>query len=149
MSAPSVTTVETIGLDTAREVIAAAERKAGELEVLMNIAVVSHEGNLIAFAKIDGAWLASIDIAISKAFTAAALQTETANLAEAVQPEHSLFGLNTTNDGRLVVFGGGIPLAEDGAVVGAIGVSGSTVEDDVAVAQAGVEAFSSDSSSHV
>jgi uncharacterized protein GlcG (DUF336 family) len=138
------TTVETISLNVARELIIAAERKAEELEVLMNIAVVSHEGNLIAFEKMDGAWLASVDIAISKAFTAASLQTATADLAEAVQPNQSLYGLNTTNDGRLVVFGGGIPLVRDGTVVGAIGVSGSTVADDVAVAQAGADAFGSD-----
>ena len=138
------TTVETISLNVARELIMAAERKAEELEVLMNIAVVSHEGNLIAFEKMDGAWLASVDIAISKAFTAASLQTATADLAEAVQPNQSLYGLNTTNDGRLVVFGGGIPLVRDGTVVGAIGVSGSTVADDIAVAQAGADAFGSD-----
>lgn len=138
------TTVETISLNVARELIIAAERKAEELEVLMNIAVVSHEGNLIAFEKMDGAWLASVDIAISKAFTAASLQTATADLAEAVQPNQSLYGLNTTNDGRLVVFGGGIPLVRDGTVVGAIGVSGSTVADDIAVAQAGADAFGSD-----
>lgn len=140
----NTTTVETISLNVARELITAAERKAEELEVLMNIAVVSHEGNLIAFEKMDGAWLASTDIAISKAFTAASLQTATADLTEAVQPNQSLYGLNTTNDGRLVVFGGGIPLVRDGVVVGAIGVSGSTVEDDIAVAQAGADAFGSD-----
>lgn len=108
----------------------------------MNIAVVSREGNLIAFEKMDEAWLASIDIAISKAYTAVSLQAPTANLAEAVQPSQSLFGLNTTNDGRLVVFGGGIPLVRGEEVVGAIGVSGGSVDQDVEVAQAGVDAFS-------
>ena len=140
-----VTTAETIGLDTARTLIDAARREAETRETRMNIAVVSHEGHLIAFEKMDGAWLASIDIAIDKAFTAVSLQTETASLAEATQPGGSLYGLNTTNDGRLVVFGGGIPLMRDGTVVGAIGVSGSTVEDDVAVARAGADAFSSGS----
>lgn len=138
---PDLITEQTIGLDTAKELIEAAEEKAEEIEVPMNIAVVSNEGSLIAFEKMDGAWLASIDIAISKAFTAAALQTATANLAEAVQPNQSLFGLNTTNDGRLVVFGGGIPLTQDGDVVGAIGVSGGTVDQDITVAEAGVDAF--------
>lgn len=131
----------TIGLATAKAVIDAAEQKAEEIGVPMNIAVVSREGNLVNFAKMNNAWLASIDIAINKAFTAASLQTATANLAEAVQPEQSLFGLNTTNDGRLVVFGGGIPLTLDGNVVGAIGVSGGTVEQDITVAQAGVDTF--------
>lgn len=137
------TTVETIGLQTAKTLIDAAERKAEEMEVQMNIAVVSHEGSLVAFEKMDGAWLASIDIAIDKAYTAVSLQSATADLAGATQPGESLYGLNTTNDGRLVVFGGGVPLLRNGEVVGAIGVSGSSVEDDVAVAQAGADAFES------
>lgn len=141
MSTTPIKEVHTVGLDAAEELIEAAKRKAEEIEVPMNIAVVSHEGNLIAFKKMDDAWLASIDIAISKAFTAATLQTATANLAEAVQPEQSLFGLNTTNDGRLVVFGGGIPLVHEERVVGAIGVSGGAVDQDITVAQAGADAF--------
>lgn len=128
MSTAPVIGVSTIGLDTAKELIAAARQKAEEIEVPMNLAVVSHAGTLIAFEKMDDAWLASIDISISKAFTAASLQTATADLSEAVQPEQSLFGLNTTNDGRLVVFGGGIPLIHEGRVVGAIGVSGGTAD---------------------
>jgi uncharacterized protein GlcG (DUF336 family) len=139
----TVNTVGAISLETAKTLIEAAERKARELDVLMNIAVVSHEGQLVAFEKMDGAWLASIDIAIDKAFTAVSLKSATEGLAGATQPGESLYGLNTTNDGRLVVFGGGIPLTKDGAIVGAIGVSGSSVENDVAVAQAGVDAFSS------
>lgn len=134
--------VRSVGLDTAKVLVEAAERKAEALDVPMNIAVVSREGSLIAFEKMDEAWLASIDIAISKAYTAVSLQAPTANLADAVQPSQSLFGLNTTNDGRLVVFGGGIPLTQDGEVVGAIGVSGGSVDQDVEVAQAGAEAFS-------
>jgi uncharacterized protein GlcG (DUF336 family) len=133
--------VRTVGLDTAKTVLEAAERKADEIGVPMNIAVVDRGGNLVAFERMDDAWLASTDIAVDKAFTAAALAMPTEDLAGATQLDESLYGLNTTNDGRLVVFGGGIPLVRDEEVVGAVGVSGGAVEEDVEVAQAGVDAF--------
>lgn len=136
-----VRSVRTVGLDTAKTVVEAAERKAAEISVPMNIAVVDRGGNLVAFERMDDAWLASTDIAISKAFTAASLTMPTEDLAEPTQPGESLYGLNTTNDGRLVVFGGGIPLVQDEEVVGAVGVSGGSVEQDVEVAQASVDAF--------
>ncbi len=136
-----VRSVRTVGLDSAKPVIEAAERKAAEIGVRMNIAVVDRGGNLVAFERMDDAWLASTDIAINKAFTAASLTMPTENLAEPTQPGESLYGLNTTNDGRLVVFGGGIPLARGEEVVGAVGVSGGSVDQDIDVAQAGVDAF--------
>jgi uncharacterized protein GlcG (DUF336 family) len=89
----------------------------------------------------DDAWLASIDIAQDKAWTSVALKMPTANLADATVPAAELYELNTTNNGRLVVFGGGIPLELDGKVVGAIGVSGSSVPNDVKVAEAGAKVF--------
>ncbi|WP_333908148.1 GlcG/HbpS family heme-binding protein [Salinicoccus roseus] len=107
----------------------------------MVISVIDEGGNLVAVHRMDDAWLASIDIAQNKAWTAVALKMPTSNLEEATVPNAELFGLNTTNQGRIVVFGGGIPLEADGKVVGAIGVSGSSVPDDVKVAEAGVEAF--------
>ncbi len=89
----------------------------------------------------DDAWLASVDISQNKAWTAVALKTETKALEEPTVPNAELYGLNTTNNGRIVVFGGGIPLKNGDKVIGAIGVSGSSVDDDVMVAQAGAHAF--------
>jgi uncharacterized protein GlcG (DUF336 family) len=131
-----------MGLDGAKPVIESAERKAEAIGVPMTIVVVDRGGNLVAFERMDDAWLASIDIAIDKAYTAVSLAMPTADLEKPVQPNQSLYGLNTTNDGRLVVFGGGIPLVHGEEVVGAVGVSGGAVDEDVEVAQTGVDAFS-------
>jgi uncharacterized protein GlcG (DUF336 family) len=130
-----------ITLDLAKEIIAGAEEEAKNIGVAMVISVVDDGGNLVAIHRMDDAWLASIDIAQNKAWTAVALKMPTAALAEATVPAAELFGLNTTNNGRLVVFGGGIPLLVEGKVVGAIGVSGSSVPHDVQVAEAGVNTF--------
>ena len=130
-----------INLENAKKIIEGAEQKASEIGVQMVISVIDEGGNLVAVHRMDDAWLASIDIAQNKAWTAVALKMPTSNLEEATVPNAELFGLNTTNQGRIVVFGGGIPLEADGKVVGAIGVRGSSVPDDVKVAEAGVEAF--------
>ena len=130
-----------INLENAKKIIEGAEKKASEIGVQMVISVIDEGGNLVAVHRMDDAWLASIDIAQNKAWTSVALKMLTSNLEEATVPNAELFGLNTTNQGRIVVFGGGIPLEADGKVVGAIGVSGSSVPDDVKVAEAGVEAF--------
>ena len=132
-----------ITLDVAKELIAGAEEEAKNIGVAMVITVVDDGGNLVAFHRMDDAWLASIDIAQNKAWTSVALKMPTSALAEATVPAAELYGLNTTNNGRLVVFGGGIPLVVEDKVVGAIGVSGSTVPHDVQVAEAGVKAFNS------
>jgi uncharacterized protein GlcG (DUF336 family) len=128
-------------LDLAKEIIAGAEEEAKKIGVSMVISVVDDGGNLIAVHRMDDAWLASVDIAQNKAWTSVALKMPSANLADATVPAAELYGLNTTNNGRLVVFGGGIPLVVDGKVVGAIGVSGSSVPNDVQVAEAGVKVF--------
>jgi uncharacterized protein GlcG (DUF336 family) len=128
-------------LDLAKEIIAGAEEEAKKIGVSMVISVVDDGGNLIAIHRMDDAWLASVDIAQNKAWTAVALKMPSANLADATVPAAELYGLNTTNNGRLVVFGGGIPLVLDGKVVGAVGVSGSSVPNDVQVAEAGVKVF--------
>lgn len=107
----------------------------------MNIAVVDAGGNLVSHVRMDGAWLGSIDIAMGKAFTARAFDMPTKDLGGESQSGGSLFGINTTNDGRIVIFAGGIPLESEGRVVGAIGVSGGTVDQDQEVAGAGVAAF--------
>lgn len=130
-----------VNLDLAKELIAGAEKEAHDIGVSMVITVVDEGGNLIAVHRMDDAWLASIDIAQNKAWTSVALKMPTSNLEEATVPNSELYGLNTTNQGRIVVFGGGIPLEKDGKVVGAVGVSGSTVPNDVQVAQAAVNVF--------
>ncbi len=131
----------TVTLDAAQRVIEAARQKAQEISVTMNIAVVDGGNNLIAFARMDGAWLGSIDISQGKAYTARAFDMSTQDLAPLCQPGQPLFGIHASNQGRLVIFPGGIPLQADGAVVGAVGVSGGTVEQDHEVAQAGAAAI--------
>lgn len=128
-------------LDTAQTVIYAARQQAQEIGVPMNIAVVDEGNNLVAFARMDGAWLGSIDIAHGKAYTARAFDMGTNDLAPLCQPGQPLFGIHASNQGRLIIFPGGIPLKADGTVVGAVGVSGGTVDQDQQVAEAGAAAF--------
>ena len=130
-----------ITLEEAQSVISAAEHRARQMGPPMNIAVMDAGRNLVAFHRMDGAWVASIDIAIDKAFTSAGRGLTTRKIGEMAQPGQPLFGINTTNGGRIVIFAGGIPLMRDGEVVGAIGVSGGTVDEDHEVAEAGVAAF--------
>jgi uncharacterized protein GlcG (DUF336 family) len=130
-----------VTLDVALHVIASARRTAEAIGVPMNIAVVDEGNNLVAFERMDGAWLGSIDIAQGKAYTARAFDMSTKDLAPLCQPGQSLFGIHASNGGRLIVFPGGIPLQRDGEVVGAIGVSGGAVEQDHVVAKAGADAF--------
>lgn len=127
--------------EEARQIISAAVRKAEEIGQPMNIAVMDAGRNLVAFERMDGAWVLSIDIAIDKAFTSAGRGLSTREIGEKAQPGQPLFGINTTNGGRVVIFAGGLPLMRDGEVVGAIGVSGGPVDQDEAVAEAGVAAF--------
>lgn len=130
-----------IALEDARKIVSAAEEKAREIGQPMNIAVVDRGRDLKAFARMEDAWLGSIDISINKAFTSASFLMPTQDLAEMTQPGQPLYGLETTNNGRVVNFAGGIPLTRDGEVVGALGVSGGTVDQDQEVAEAGVAAF--------
>ena len=128
-------------LADARRVIAAAEAKAAEIGQPMNIAVADGGGNLVAHVRMDGAWLGSIDISINKAFTARAFDIATKDLAEHSQSGGQFFGIHVSNHGRIMIFAGGIPLKKNGKVVGAIGVSGGSGEQDHAVAEAGAAAF--------
>lgn len=132
---------ENVTLSAARAIVDAARAKAEEIGVPMNIAIVDAGNNLTAFARMDGAWLGSIDIAQNKAYTARAFDMSTQELAPLCQPGQPLFGIQASNQGRLIVFAGGIPLKAGDEVVGAIGVSGGTVEQDHEVAEAGVAAF--------
>jgi uncharacterized protein GlcG (DUF336 family) len=130
-----------VTLSDARRVIAAAEKKAEEIGQPMNIAVADGGGNLVAHVRMDGAWIGSIDISINKAFTSRAFDIATRDLAEHSQSGGQFFGIHASNGGRVMIFAGGIPLKRDGKVVGAIGVSGGSGEQDHAVAEAGSAAF--------
>jgi uncharacterized protein GlcG (DUF336 family) len=130
-----------ISLEDAKRVIAAAEQKATEIGQPMNIAVIDGGGNLVAFSRMDGAWIGSIDIAINKAFTSRAFDISTQELSDLSNPGGQFFGIHTTNHGRVVIFAGGVPLKRDGKVVGAVGVSGGFSEQDQAVAETGAGAL--------
>lgn len=133
--------VEDINLETAKVVVDACEQQAEEIDNPMVITVANSEGNLVAQHRMDDAWLAAVDISRNKAFTAAALDMPTHELADPTQPGNSLYGLQNTNQGRMVIFGGGYPLEADGEIVGAVGVSGGMVDQDMDVGEAGVDAF--------
>jgi uncharacterized protein GlcG (DUF336 family) len=133
--------VSTLTLADARRIIQAGEQKAAELQIPYNIAVVDAGGSLISHVRMDGAWLGSIDISINKAFTARAFDMSTDDLSKASQSDESLFGINTTNAGKVVIFGGGAPVKVGGAVIGAVGASGGSVENDIKVVQAAVAGF--------
>ena len=127
--------------DEAQAVVEAARRKADEMGLNMNIAVVDAGANLKAFLRMDEAWLGSVDIAIKKAETARYFDMPTGDLGEMSQPGASLYGIEHSNDG-LITFPGGVPIEDDsGRVIGAVGVSGSTVDDDHTVAAAGAAAL--------
>lgn len=127
--------------ETALRMISAAEEKANELGVPMVIAVVDRGGNLIAQVRQDDALLASIDLALNKAYTAVAVKVSTETLGELAQPGQSLYGIQTDKNGRFVIFGGGLPVTHDDVIIGGIGVSGGSVEQDIACADAGLSAF--------
>lgn len=130
-----------VQLEDARRVITAAEKKAREIGQPMNIAVADAGGNLVAHVRMDGAWIGSIDISIKKAFTSRAFDIATKDLATQSQSGGQFFGIHASNDGRVMIFAGGIPLKRDGKVVGAVGVSGGSGEQDHSVATAGAAAF--------
>jgi uncharacterized protein GlcG (DUF336 family) len=131
-----------VTLNDAMKIIGAAEKKAAAIGQPMNIAVADVGGNLVAHVRMDGAWIGSIDISIKKAFTARAFDIATKDLAPLAQPGGDFFGIDASNGGRVMIFAGGIPLKRAGKVVGAIGVSGGSGEQDQTVAEAGATAFS-------
>ncbi len=128
-------------LEAAERIVAAAKKKAAEIATKMDIAVVDAGGNLKAFVRMDGAWLGSIDIAQRKARTARWFDMDTGVIGTLSQPGGPLYGIEHSNGG-LITFPGGVPLKNaQGEVVGAIGVSGSTVQNDHTVAAAGAAAL--------
>lgn len=133
--------MSTINLAQARAVIDAAEKKAAEIGQPMNAAVVDAGGNLVSHVRMDGAWIGSVDISINKAFTSRAFDISTKDLADNAQPGQQFYGIHASNQGRIMIFAGGIPLSSGDDVVGAVGVSGGTGDQDQAVAEAGAAAF--------
>ncbi len=130
-----------VTLSQAEQIIAKAKGKAVELDTKMNIAVVDAGANLVAFARMDGAWLGSLDISIKKAKTARSFDMNTGLIGELSQPGKPLYGIEHSNGG-LITFPGGIPIKNaDGTIIGAVGVSGSTVENDHMVAEAGANSL--------
>ncbi|WP_194191518.1 GlcG/HbpS family heme-binding protein [Clostridium chrysemydis] len=133
--------VKELSLEVVKEMAKAAEEKAKEMNVPVCFAAVDKGANLMLMHRMEDAFVTSIDIAINKAFTANCLKQGTHEIAECVKPGESLYGLQLTNNCKIVPFGGGFPIKVDGQVVGAVGVSGGTVEEDMAIATAAVEAF--------
>lgn len=132
-----------ITLEQADAMVAACRAEAQTVGQPMNIAVVDDSANLVAFASMDGTKLIGVDIAQRKALTAVYFQTDTQDLVPLVQPGAPLYGIESTSEGKLVVFGGGVLLrTADGEVAGGVGVSAGTVEQDHQVADAGRKAFS-------
>ena len=129
-------------MEKAQKIIEAGIVKAKEIGQPMNIAVVDAGAHLTAFARMDGAWLGSVDIAINKAFTAKAFDISTLELGRNSQPKDQFFGIHVSNHARVMIFAGGIPIKFNGQIVGAVGVSGGSGVQDQAVAEAVVAAWS-------
>src|SRR3954454_17426258 len=128
-----------ITLKQAQDVVAAGLHEANNQGQPMNIAVVDAGGNLLAFARMDGAWMGSVDIAIKKAWTSRAFDIETKALSALAQPGKDFYGIHESNDGNVMIFAGGVPLRRNGVVVGAVGVSGGMGKQDQAVAEPGAK----------
>ena len=139
MSTTAPATGHSVTLEEARQVIAAATKEAESQGQPMNIAVVCSAGHLLAFERMHNAWIGSVDIAQKKAWTSRAFDIETKVLGENAQSGDQFFGIHASNDGKVMIFAGGVPLMRDGKVIGAIGVSGGSGKQDQAVAQAGAK----------
>ncbi|MCI9442219.1 MAG: heme-binding protein [Ruminococcus sp.] len=128
-------------LDTANALIQKVREKAEWMGVRAVVAVADQAGRPVAVQSMDGAYIASFDIALNKSFTSASLKMSTEALSHLCQPGQSLYGIQFTNDGKIVIFGGGEVLEAEGKMVGAIGVSGGTAEQDTELAAYGREVF--------
>ena len=134
-------TYDSLTLEDAKRMLSAAEAKASSLGIPYNVAVVDAAGHLVAFLRQDGALIGSIDLAINKAVTARIFDKTTSTLARLAQPGEPLFGIQESNFGKVVIFGGGVPVMFRGNIVGAVGASAGTVEQDIAVAEAAAAAL--------
>ena len=130
-----------ITLSQAEQLISAAKEKALAIDCKMNIAVVDAGANLVAFVRMDGAWLGSLDISIKKAKTARFFDMNSGEIGKLSQPGGSLYNIEHSNGGLITFPGGVLVKNADGEIIGAIGVSGSAVENDHAVAEAGAAAI--------
>jgi uncharacterized protein GlcG (DUF336 family) len=134
-------TYASLTLEDAKQMLSAAETKAASLGVAYCIAVVDAGGRLMAFLRQDGALIGCVDLAIDKAATARIFDKRTSDLGTLAQPGKPLFGIQQSNGGKVVIFGGGVPVVLDGTIVGAVGASAGTVEQDIAVAEAAIAAL--------
>ncbi len=132
MAAPSL-----MNLQTARALIRRVEEEAARMGVAAVVAVSDAAGDLIAVERMDGAYIGSVDVAVNKTYTCVAFQRSTAELGRLAAPGGSLYGIQYTNGGRIVIFGGGEPLFADDVLIGAVGVSGGTAEQDTALGEYG------------
>ena len=130
-----------VTLDVARKLIHKVEEKAREMGVKAVVAVANDGGNIIAVECMDDSYIASYDIAVNKAFTCAALKMPTTTLKKLAQPGQDLYGIQFTNNGRIVIFGGGVPLCDGDKTIGGLGVSGGSEEQDTLLAEYGERVF--------
>lgn len=126
----------TLALSDAKRMLEAGEAKAASFGIPYNIAVVDAGGALVAFSRQDNALIGSIDLAIGKAITARFFDKRTSVLSDLAQPGAPLYGIEQSNSGKVVIFGGGLPVLIGGEIVGAVGASAGTIEQDIAVAEA-------------
>jgi len=128
-------------LERANHLIEKVKDKATQMGVKAVVAVANQAGRPVAVQSMDDAYIASFDVAINKSFTSASLKMSTAELSNLCQPGQPLYGIQYTNDGKLVIFGGGEVLEVNGKIIGALGVSGGTLEQDIKLAAYGKEIF--------
>ena len=134
-------TTQKLTLDDARVMMAAAEAKAREIGVDMDIAITDDNGSLLMFHRMDGGRITSIDVAINKAFTAAAARRSTRSYGEVSGPGGPAFGIHVSNQGRFMIVAGGLPVFVNDEIVAGIGCSSGTPDQDEIVAQAGLDAL--------
>ena len=134
-------TVQKLTLDDARIIMEGAEAKAQDIGVDMDIAITDENGSLLMFHRMDNGRITSIDVAISKSFTAAAARRSTRSYGEISGPGGPAFGIHVSNQGRFMIVAGGLPLFVDEQIVGGVGCSSGSPDQDEIVAQAGIDAF--------
>jgi uncharacterized protein GlcG (DUF336 family) len=134
-------TSNNLTLADAKRMLNAGEAKADELGIPYNIAVVDTGGHLLSFTRQDGAMIGCVELAINKAYSACIFDKPTHVLGDLAQPSAELYGIQHSNAGRVVIFGGGIPVRCKGVIIGAVGASAGTVAQDIAVAEAALSAL--------
>lgn len=135
--------ISRISLETAKKLIEKVEAESARIGLNAVIAVCGPDGNPIAVHAMDDSFLASFDIAMKKAYTSVAVRMPTSELAKMAQPGQPLYGIDKADNGKIIIFGGGVPLAADGRIIGGLGVSGGTTEQDTGMAEFGLAVFPS------